>query len=116
MYAPRIGVAEMLCQLNGKCDKEDKPCCTAGVVDDTWLKGPYTQQIEGVLPPVISDSIILLHLQKSGKQLKPQQKFPCGQDAINVNYSTRQRGHLYFMEGYIPGKNVMSCRKRMLHV
>ena len=32
-------------------------------------------------------------------------------DAINVNYSTLQRGHQYFMEGYIPGKYVMFCHR-----
>ena len=79
------------------------------VIDDTWPKGPYTQQIEGVLPPIFTDSIILSHLQKSGKQLKARKTLQ--DDAINVNYSTLQRGHQYFMEGYIPGKYVMFCQK-----
>ena len=79
------------------------------VIDDTWPKGPYTQQIEGVLPPIFTDSIILTHLQKSGKQLKARKTLQ--DDAINVNYSTLQRGHQYFMEDYIPGKYVMFCQK-----
>ena len=60
-------------QVKGNGDEVDEPCCTAGDIDDTWPKGPYTQQIEGVLPPIFTDSIILSHLQKSGKQLKARQ-------------------------------------------
>ena len=49
----------------------------------------------------------LTHLQASGKQLKPrnQKGVP-----TNIDYSL-QRGHQYFMEGYIPGKYVMFCLK-----
>jgi len=43
-------------------------------------------------------------LQTSGKQLKPkkQKSVP-----TNIDCSTLQRGHQYFMEGYIPGKHAM---------
>ena len=63
----------------------------------------------GNLPPILTDHIILTHLQTSGKQLKPKKQ----KDAVptNIDYSTLQRGHQYFMEGYIPGKNVMFCLK-----
>ena len=73
---------------------------------DSWPKGPYTQQIQGVLPPILTDDIILTHLQNSGKQLKSkkQKSVP-----TNIDYSTLQRGHQYFVEGYIPGKHVMFC-------
>ena len=37
------------------------------VTDDTRPKGPYTQQIEGVLPPIFTEIIIYSHLSKSGK-------------------------------------------------
>jgi len=75
---------------------------------DLWPKGPYTQQIHGILPTILTDDIILTHLQTSGKQLKPkkQKSVP-----TNIDYSTLQRGHQYFMEGYIPGKHVMFCSK-----
>ena len=39
---------------------------------DSWPKGPYSQQMQGILPPILADDIILTHLQISGKQLKPQ--------------------------------------------
>ena len=71
--------------------------------------GPYTQQIQGILPPILTDHIILTHLQTSGKQLKPKKQ----KDTVstNIDYSTLQRGHQYSMEGYIPGNNVMFCLK-----
>ena len=93
-------------QLKGQCDEETKHFLTASI-DDAWPKGPYTQQIEGILPPIFTDRIILLHLQRYGQQLKARH----GQGAVNVNYSTLQRGYQYFMEGYIPGKHVMFCSK-----
>ena len=75
---------------------------------DSWPKGPYSQQIQGILPPILTDDIILTHLQYSGKQLKhrKQRNVP-----TNIDFSTLQRGHQYFMEGYIPGKHVMFCLK-----
>ena len=45
----------------------------ADVLEDDvgdWPKGPYTQQIEGVLPPMLTEEVIMYHLQSSGKQLK----------------------------------------------
>ena len=54
-------------------------------------KGPYTQQIEGVLPTFLTEEVIMAHLQSSGKRFK-------GKDYSNVDYSTLQRGHQYFME------------------
>lgn len=70
-----------------------------------WPKGPYTQQIEGVLPPVLTEELIMTHLRSSGKQLKRSVNYS------NVDYSTLQRGHQYFMESYIPGKHVLFCCK-----
>ena len=67
-------------------------------------KGPYTQQIEGVLPTFLTEEVIMAHLQSSGKRFK-------GKDYSNVDYSTLQRGHQYFMELYIPGKYVRFCCK-----
>ena len=56
----------------------------ASVIDDAWPKGPYTQQVEGVLPPIFTDtdSVILSHLQKSGKQLKAKSTDHMQDDAI----------------------------------
>ena len=71
-------------------------------------KGPYTQQIEGVLPSLLTEDLIISHLQSSGKQLKKSE------DYCNVNYSTLQRGHQYFMESYIPGRHVHFCCKNDL--
>jgi len=68
-----------------------------------WPKGHYTQQINGVLPAVMTEDIILTHLQSSGKYLKKSESF------INVDYSTLQRGHQYFMESYIPGRHIRFC-------
>ena len=75
---------------------------------DSCPTGPYTRQIQGVLPSTLTDDIILTHLKASGKQLKPKNQK--GQPT-NIDYSTLQRGHQYFMEGYIPGKFVMFCLK-----
>ena len=47
----------------------------------------------------------MAHLQSSGKRLKKNK------DYDNVDYSTLQRGHQYFMESYIPGKYVQFCCK-----
>ena len=47
--------------------------------------------------------IIITHLQSSGKRLKKSESFS------NVDYSTLQRGHQYFMEFYIPGKHIRFC-------
>ena len=44
----------------------------------------------------------MAHLQSSGKRLKKNKRYS------NVDYSTLQRGHQYFMESYIPGKYVCS--------
>ena len=30
---------------------------------DSWPRGPYTQQIQGILPSILTDDIILTHLQ-----------------------------------------------------
>jgi len=68
-----------------------------------WPKGPYTQQIEGVLPAVMTEEIIVTHLQSSGRRLKKSESFS------NVDYSTLQRGHQYFMESYIPGRHIQFC-------
>ena len=70
-----------------------------------WPKGPYTQQIEGVLPAVLTEEIVVTHLQSSGKHLKKSESFS------NVDYSTLQRGHQYFMEFYIPGRHIQFCCK-----
>ena len=70
-----------------------------------WPKGPYTQQIQGVLPPLLTEEIIMTHLKSSGKRLKTSSNY------CNVDYSTLQRGHQYFMESYIPGKHVRFCCK-----
>ena len=59
-----------------------------------------------MLPPILTDDIILTHLQNSGKQLKSKKEKSV---PTNIDYSTLQRGHQYFMEGYIPGKHVMFC-------
>ena len=75
--------------------------------DESWPKGPYTQQIQGIIPSSITDDIVLKHLQTSGKQLKPKKEGV----PTNIDYSTLQRGHQYFMEGYIPGKYLMFCVK-----
>ena len=40
-----------------------------------WPKGPYTQQIEGVLPAVLTEEIIMTHLQSSGRRLKKSESF-----------------------------------------
>ena len=47
----------------------------------------------------------MTHLQSSGKRLKKSESFS------NVDYSTLQRGHQYFMESYIPGKHIQFCCK-----
>ena len=39
---------------------------------DGWPKGPYTQQIKGMLPAILTDDIITVHLKSSGKQLQPK--------------------------------------------
>ena len=70
-----------------------------------WPKGPYTQQIEGVLPTFLTEELIMAHLQSSGKRLKKNK------DYNDVDYSTLQRGYQYFMESYIPGKYVRFCCK-----
>ena len=72
----------------------------------SWPKGPYTQQIQGILPPLITENIILMHLQALGKQLKAAKKKDV---PTNIDYSTLQRGHQYFKGGYIPGKYLMFC-------
>ena len=69
-------------------------------------KGPYTQQIQGVLPPLLTEELIITHLQSSGKRLKKDDS-----NYNNVDYSTLQRGHQYFMESYIPGKHIRFCCK-----
>jgi len=68
-----------------------------------WPKGSYTQQIEGVLPVVMTEEVIVTHLQSSGKHLKKSESFS------NIDYSTLQRGHQYFMESYIPGRHIRFC-------
>jgi len=68
-----------------------------------WPSGPYTQQIEGVLPPVLTEDLIISHLELSGKQLKKSKGY------CNVDYSTLQQGHQYFRESYIPGRQVRFC-------
>ena len=79
---------------------------------DGWPKGPYTQQIEGVLPALLTDDIVTTHLKSSGKQIHPKKprKVSRNDDGnlnitsySNIDYSTLQRGHQYFMESYIPG-------------
>jgi len=50
-----------------------------------------------------ADWRIMTHLQLSGKHLKKSKSFS------NVDYSTLQRGHQYFMESYIPGKHIQFC-------
>ena len=44
-----------------------------------------------------------VRLQSSGKRLKKSESFS------NVDYSTLQRGHQYFMESYIPGRHIRFC-------
>ena len=87
---------------------------------DGWPKGPYTQQIQGVLPAIITDDIITTHLKSSGKQLQPKKRRKVSEDGdsstaagsySNVDYSTLHRGHQYFMESYIPGRYVRFCSK-----
>ena len=39
---------------------------------DGWPKGPYTQQIEGVLLALLTDDIVTTHLKSSGKQIHPK--------------------------------------------
>ena len=56
----------------------------------SWPTGPYTQQIQGILPPILTDHIILAHLQTSGKQLKPKKHKDV---PTNIDYFTLQRGH-----------------------
>ena len=79
--------------------------------EDGWPKGPYTQKIEGVLPAILTDDIITVHLQSSGKQLNPKRR-RVSDSYSNIDYSTLQRGHQYFMESYIPGKHVRFCCKQ----
>jgi len=56
-------------------------------VDELWPKGPYTQQIQGILPSPITDDIVLKHLQTSGKQLKSTKTV---EDVpTNIDYSKR---------------------------
>ena len=76
---------------------------------DGWPKGPYTQQVEGVLPCILTDDIVTAHLKSSGKQLQPR-KWKVN-DSTNIDYSTLQRGHQFFMESYIPGRYVRFCCK-----
>ena len=88
---------------------------------DGWPKGLYTQQIQGVLPAILTDDIITTHLKSSGKQLHPKKRRKLSEDDdnstadtgsyCNVDYSTLQRGHQYFMESYIPGRYVRFCCK-----
>ena len=63
---------------------------------DSWPKGPYCQQIQGILPPMLTDDIILTHLQISGKQLKPQKQKSA---PANIDYTTLQRGHASVLHG-----------------
>ena len=70
-------------------------------------KGLYTQQILRVLPLILTDEIIFSHLQAYGKQFRPKKN--ANRQPANINSSTLQRGHQYFMRGYIPGKHVMFC-------
>ena len=34
------------------------------------LKGPYTQQVAGVLPCILTDDVVTAHLKSSGKHLQ----------------------------------------------
>ena len=36
-------------------------------------KGPYTQQIQGLLPPLLTEELIVTHLQSSGKTIEEKQ-------------------------------------------
>lgn len=97
---------------SSQADKQSAAQPTSHSVDDPsclWPKGPYTQQIQGILPAMLTDDIILSHLQASGKQFRPKRS--TSSLPANIDYSTLQRGHQYFMEGYIPGKHVMFCVK-----
>jgi len=57
---------------------------------------------------ILTDDIILTHLQTLGKELKPKKQKSV---STNIDYSNLQRGHQHFMESYIPGKHVMFCLK-----
>ena len=74
-------------------------------VSEDWPKGPYTQQIQGVLPPLLTEELIITHSPSSGKWLKKDSNYS------NVDYSTLQREHQYFMESYISGKHIRFCCK-----
>ena len=58
-----------------------------------------------MLLPLLTEELIITHLQSSGKQLKKRN------DYCNVDYSTLQRRHQYFMESYIPGRYIRFCCK-----
>ena len=45
----------------------------------------------------------------SGKRFRPKKN--ASSEPANIDYTTLQRGHQYFMEGYIPRKHVMFCLK-----
>jgi len=75
---------------------------------EDWPKGPYTQQIQGVLPPLLTEELIMTHLQSSGKRLKKNSSYH------NIDYSTLQREHQYFMESYIPGKHICFFAVKMV--
>ena len=72
-----------------------------------------------MLPAILTDDIITTHLKSSGKQLHPKKRRKLSEvddnstagSYSNVDYSTLQRGHQYFMESYIPGRYVRFCCK-----
>ena len=43
-------------------DDADEP---VSVIDDAWPKGPYTQQVEGVLPPIFLLTALFFHTYRS---------------------------------------------------
>ena len=99
---------------NGPVSQYTSQCETTTTSEydaDGWPKGPYTQRIDGVLPAILTDDIITVHLQSSGKQLNPKRR-RVSDSYSNIDYSTLQRGHQYFMESYIPGKHVRFCCKQ----
>ena len=58
---------------------------------------------------ILTDEIIFSHLQASGKRLRPKKN--ASNQPANIGYRALQRGHQYYIEGYIPGKHVMFCLK-----
>ena len=107
-------------ELSGSLPKQNVDDCKSGAStndldSDGWPKGPYTQQIEGVLPSLLTEDIVTVHLKLSGKLVHANKRRKVSHDGsssyYNIDYSTLQREHQYFMESYIPGRFIHFCCK-----